>query len=295
MAKARAIVRRRKAVQNIRKITRTMQLIATARFQAAMNRAVKARPYTEHITRLVEQLSRGKSSIDHPLLRENPESDKAVMMVLTSNRGLCGGYNGLLLREAFEVAENLAAESIEREYHVIGKKGITYFDFRKYPMAVKDTRFEDKPQFAEIEPMAQTLMDRYTRSELCAVYVTFMKFISTGVQRPETIKLLPLEPPAPREDEENQKPARGELVYDFSPSAEELLQELLPETVKIRLFQCFMDAAVSEQVARMVAMKAATDAAGDMIRKLTNLYNRARQTQITLELLDIVSGAELLK
>ncbi len=302
MAKARAIVKRRKAVQNIRKITRTMQLIATARYQAAMNRAVRSRPYTEHITKLVEQLSRGKGTIDHPLLQENTESKKAVMIVITSNRGLCGGYNASLLREAVDQYQQLDAAGIERELHAMGKKGIAFFDFRKYTMAERETRFEDKPQFAEVEPIAQDLMDRYERGEIDAVYVTYMKFISVGVQRPETMKLLPIErpgattdDPAAQADLAEQSSGSGELMYDFSPPAEELLQELLPETVKIRLFQCFIDAAVSEQVARMVAMKAATDAAGDMIKRLTNMYNRARQTQITLELLDIVSGAESLK
>jgi len=295
MANARVIVKRRKAVQNIRKITRTMQLIATARYQATMNRATRSRPYTEHITRLVQQLSRGRGAIDHPLLKENTESKKAVMIVITSNRGLCGGYNASLLREAFDHANKLKDEGIEREYHVMGKKGITYFEFRNYPIAVKDTRFEDKPQFAEIEPMARALMDRYVRGEIDAVYVTYMKFISAGSQRPETIKLLPIEQLVQDDEEQTGGEAEGELIYDFSPAPEQLLQELLPETVKIRLFQCFIDAAVSEQVARMVAMKAATDAAGDMIRRLTNLYNRARQTQITLDLLDIVSGAEALR
>lgn len=292
MAKARAIVKRRKAVQNIRKITRTMQLIATARFQAAFNRATASRPYTDGIRDLVEQLSRGQRDIEHPLLRVNDESKRAALMVLTSNRGLCGGYNAALLREADARIRELESAGMHIDLHVMGKKGIAYFHFRQREMAGTDTRFEDKPQFAEVEPIALRMMEAYTNRELDAVYVTYTRFFSTAVQRVETVKLLPIERPAPA-DEEAERPA-ADVQYDFSPPAKELLEELLPETVKVRLFQCFTDAAVSEQVARMVAMKAATDAAGDMVRTLTNEYNRARQSQITLELLDIVGGAEAL-
>jgi F-type H+-transporting ATPase subunit gamma len=291
MGKARAIVKRRKAVMNICKITRTMQLIATARYQAAYNRATRSRPYTERITEMVSQLSRGQADLDHPLLRTNTDSRRSRLIVITSNRGLCGGYNGSLLRAAMShiKAREEAGESVE--IHAIGKKGIAYLKFLGRPLAYTDTRFEDKPAFAEVEPMATGLMDAYERKELDSVYVTYMKFFSAGVQRPQTMQLLPIEPPAPSGE-------AGESVlavqYDFSPPPEELLAELLPATVKVRLFQCFTDAAVSEQAARMVAMKSATDAANDMIKTLTQHYNRARQSQITLELLDIVSGAEAL-
>lgn len=291
MAKARAIVKRRKAVLNIRKITRTMQLIATARFQAAYNRANATRPYTDRITGLVEQLSRRCPDLDHPLLRHNSESKTSVLIVITSNRGLCGGYNASLLRGAIEHIRTREAHGERINIHAIGKKAVGYFRFLGREVAAKDTRFEDKPQFAQVAPIATALMDAYTRRELSGVYVTCMQFVSTSVQRVQTMQLLPIESPAEAENGVPEMP----MQYEFLPSAERLLAELLPEVVKVRLFQCFVDAAVSEQVSRMVAMKAATDAAGDMIRSLTQQYNRARQTQITLELLDIVSGAEALK
>jgi len=292
MAKARAIVKRRKAVQNICKITRTMQLIATAQFQSAFNRATATKPYTEKITELVQQLSRGQAGLDHPLLRVNTESKRSVQFVLTSNRGLCGGYNASLLRGVLEHIRHREESGVTVDLHVFGKKGIAYFNFLKRKMAYTDARFEDKPLFADVEVLAKQMIDAYERKEIDSVDVTYVKFISTGLQRVQTIQLLPIEKPSAEEGAEQ---AAGDVQYEFTPPPEELLAELLPETVKVRLFQCFTDAAVSEQVARMVAMKTATDAAGDMIKTLTQQYNRARQTQITLELLDIVGGAEALQ
>ncbi len=283
MAKARAIVKRRKAVQNIRKITRTMQLIATARFQAAFTRATRTKPYTEGITAMVEQVARAAGDVEHPLLRANDEAGTSVVLLITSNRGLCGGYNASLLRA---VQEQLR-ESVD--LYVVGKKGIGYFRFMRRKLASTDTRFEDKPKFEDVEEIAVRMMTAYEERKIKAVYVTSMQFVSTATQRPTTIKLLPIDRPAADE-----KASGATVQYEFSPPADELLRELLPETVKVRLFQAFTDATVSEQVARMVAMKSASDSAGDMVRALTRQYNRARQSQITLELLDIVCGAEAL-
>lgn len=292
MAKARAIVKRRKSVLNIRKITRTMQLIATARFQATYKRTIATKPYTEGITRLVEQLSRGAGQIEHPLLRVNTESKRSVSIVITSNRGMCGGYNSSILRAAMEHLRELENADQTADLHVVGRKGIVFFRFLGRRMASTDTRFEDKPRFDDVNAIAEKLIAAYERREIDAVYVTYMRFLSTAVQKVTTMQLLPIERPAA--SEENGLPETS-VEYEFTPPAPELLAELLPETVRVRLFQSFTDAAVSEQVARMVAMKAATDAGGDMIRLLTQQYNRARQSQITLELLDIVSGAEAIK
>ena len=290
MAKARAILKRRKAVANIRKITRTMQLIATARFQNAFKRAVGAKPYTAGIMQLVGQLADGVE-IEHPLLRSNTGSKRSVLIVAASNRGLCGGYNGAALRAAMRHIREREQAGETIDLHVCGKKGIGYFRFLGRPMSTKHTIFEDRPKFAEVEPIAQAMMDAYERGQIDAVYVTCTRFESVSRQVAETIRLLPLEAPRAGKPEVPEKVQ----VYAFSPPAERLLAVLLPQTVKVRLFQCLMDAAVSEQVARMVAMKAATDAAGTMIKTLTQHYNRARQTQITLELLDIVGGADALK
>ncbi|MBX3394846.1 MAG: ATP synthase F1 subunit gamma [Phycisphaerae bacterium] len=293
MANARHIVKRRKAVTNIRKITKTMQLIATARFQQAFNRATATKPYTRKITQLVSELAEAASGqIDHPLMKRN-ESTTDLVLVLTSNRGLCGGYNAGIIRK---VNEHLNANADRNnEIHVVGKKGIAYFRFIGRAIARGITSIDDRPRFEQVEPLATDFINRYEKGEIGNVYVVYMRFISAGKQVPDVMHLLPLT----RESAGvgNAAPTGGssEVQYDFSPEPAELLKKLLPQTVKVRLYQCFTDMAVSEQVARMVAMKAATDAAGDMIKSLSRQYNRARQTQITMELLDIVGGAEALK
>ena len=290
MAKARQIVKRRKAVTNIRKITKTMQLIATARFQQAFTRAVASKPYTQKITQLVEELSAATAgTIDHPLMKEFPEAPKDALLVLTSNRGLCGGYNASILRKAVTHLGATADRPIE--LFVVGKKGNAYFKFMRRAVDRAITTIDDRPRFEQVEPIAQEFMQRYTAGEFGGVYVTYMRFISTGKQIPETVRLLPLS----KGKEADTKKAGPTVQYEFSPNPEQLLSKLLPQTVKARLYQCFTDMAVSEQVARMVAMKAATDSAGDMIKQLSRAFNRARQSQITMELLDIVGCAEALK
>lgn len=287
MAKARAIVKRRKAVQNIRKITRTMQLIATARFQKAFQRATAARPYADKIGELVEQVAGASRDLEHPLLRAPEIQRRVVLFVVTSNRGMCGGYNAGVLRVALERLERVRSAGTEAELHVVGKKGIAYFRFLKVPLAGTYTTFDDRPRYAEAEQIADGFMSRFVAGAIDGVEVVSTRFYSTARQRPEVMPWLPMGSIGAG--------GAGGPLYEFRPSAGQLLADLLPRSLKVRLFQALLDAAVSEQVARMVAMKAATDAAGEMIRMLTTQYNRARQTQITLELLDIVGGAEALK
>jgi F-type H+-transporting ATPase subunit gamma len=301
MANRRVLVKRRKAVRNIRKITRTMQLIATARFQAAFNRAMATKPYTEKLAELVADLSRAAGNVTHPLLQTN-DAPRSALVVLTSNRGLAGGYNANVLRSSIEHLDRQQSAGITTDVHMVGKKGISFFKFLRRAMTEQTTTISDKPRFDQVEPIANALMDRFIRGEVSSVHVAYMRFLSAGVQRPVVVQLLPLKPDAvetPQSSTPGQAGAQpsgrlGAVDYEFSPDPRQLLDELLPATVRVRLFQAFNDATVSEQVARMVAMKAATDAAGDMIKSLTREYNRARQTQITMELLDIVGGANAL-
>jgi len=295
MANRRVLVKRRKSVRNIRKITRTMQLIATARFQAAFSRAVASRPYTEKLAELVADLSRAAGDVDHPLLKTHEDVKRSAVVVITADRGLAGGYNANVLRTAVAHLDQQAAQGITSDVHMVGKKGISYFRFLRREVAEQTTGIGDKPRFDQVEPIANVLIDRFVRGEIASVYVVYMKFFSAGQQRPVAVQLLPLKPETPKTVAgEAPATAKKSVEYEFSPDPLQLLDELLPATVRVRLFQAFNDAAVSEQVARMVAMKAATDAAGDMIKALTREYNRARQTQITMELLDIVSGANAL-
>lgn len=287
MANRRQLVKRRKSVGNIRKITRTMQLIATARFQKALNRAQATRPYASKLAAMLEAASASLERLDNPLLKVN-EGNHSALIIVTANRGLCGGYNGNILRTALAEARRRRTEGQTVDLHVVGKKGVAYLTFMGEPIATKITSIDDRPRFEQAAPIADRIMDAYKKQEVAEVNVCYMRFISAGSQQPHIMRLLPIKADGPDSAESSGKIA---AQFDFLPGPKQILEELLPATVRMRLFECFADAAVSEQVARMVAMKAATDAAGDMIRLLTRQYNRARQTQITMELLDIIGGA----
>lgn len=286
MAKARAIIKRRKAVLNIRKITQTMQLIATARYQRCLQRTLATRPYARHLDAMLREVAE-RAAAEHPLLRENAQSRRALLLVITSNRGLCGAYNASVLRCAMDFRQQLQSGGLEVELDVVGKKGVSYFRFLGLPIARRITDVEDRIAFERAAAQADGYMQRYEAAELARVDVAFMRFHSTSVQRAEVLPLLPIRPP-----QEATGPVRE---LEFSPPPQKLLAKLIPQSVRVQLYQAYNDAILSEQVARMVAMKAATDAAGDMIKYLTRAYNRARQTQITLELADIVGGAEAVR
>lgn len=289
MANRRVLVKRRKSIRNIRKITRTMQLIATARFQAAYNRAVAAKPYTEKLAELVADLGRA-GELEHPLLEAGNAAAPAALVVLTSMRGLCGGYNASVQRSALGFLEGRSRAGLGTDLHVFGKKGIAFFKFSRQAMVEQNVSIGDAPRFEQVEPVGNALIAAFLAGKVSSVHVAYMRFYSAGRQRPEVFQLLPLT---------EEKPAEGAakpraVEYELTPEPAKLLSELLPATVRVRLFQAFIDAAVSEQIARMVAMKSATEASEEMIKNLTRKYNRARQTAITLELLDIVGGANAL-
>ncbi len=192
MANAKTLVKRRKAVTGIEKITRTMQLIATAKFQKTMHRATATQPYTEKLTELVTHLSRQVTDVDHPLLRSEPVSGRCGVLVLTSNRGLCGGYNGRLLEAGLNHLRESEKNS-EMELDVSGKKGINYFRFLGREIRKSYTHLEDKVRFEEVEVLADEFIDRFSRRELDSVYVVYMKFQSVARQVPTVIELLPMQ------------------------------------------------------------------------------------------------------
>jgi F-type H+-transporting ATPase subunit gamma len=291
MGKTREIKKRIKAVGNIRRITKTMQMIATSKFAKAQQRATATKPFTEGVFALVTELGGSAGNISHPLI--NGPGGKAakgeLTLVITSDRGLCGPYNGAVLRTA--MAHLRSNSNDGREIELVGKKGVSFLRFNNVPVS-KAYTIGDKPSYEEVERIAESYMARFIAGEFSVVRVVYMRYISAGRQVPEVLQLLPLKPPA-------KKGVAGEgkkfsAQYEFSPEADRLLNDLLPATVKATLFQAFNDSAVSEQVARMVAMKAATDNAGKMRKSLTRDFNRARQSQITTELTEIVSGAAAL-
>ncbi len=288
MANLRVLAKRRRSVRIIRKITRTMELIATARFKKAMDRAHAATAYTRRITQLVANLVHGGVEIDHPLLQPREETNRAVLLVLTANRGLCGGFNTNLIRAAQQQLNELRAEVPEVSVEVAGKRGIAAFRNRKIDMAEQFTQFEDKPRYDEVEPIAQRYLDAYITGELDRVDMVYMRFESASRQSVAVETLLPLGGLAGSEEGQ----AEQDVPFEFLPSAESILEEVVPTSFKVKLFKCFLDAAVSEQIARMVAMKSATENADGLIRDLTTLYNRARQSRITSEILDVIGGVE---
>lgn len=291
MAKARALVKRRKAVRNIRKITRTMELIATARFKKAMDRATEAAAYTQKINEIVADLAQANLQFDHPLLKQPEKTENVTLLVLTSNRGLCGGYNGGILRAAVGRLREWNSAGQNLTVEVSGKRGLSFMKFEKRPVSRSYTQFEDKPGFDEVNAIADRFVADFIAGRLHRLDVAYQKFLSSARQVPVVETLLPF----------------GDLVtsgggrqssaidYEFLPSSEEILEEIVPAAFKARFFKCFLDAAVGEQIARMVAMKSATENADDMIRDISQEYNRARQTQITSELAEIIGGAAALE
>lgn len=296
MASTRVLVTRRKAIRNIRKITRTMELIATARFKKAMDRAVEADAFTRKIAELAADLAASATDIKHPLLEKRENIKNSVLLVLSSNRGLCGGYNGSILREANAAYRQTQATGIHVHLEVSGKRAISFCRYQNIPIVHSYTHFEDKPTFEEVDVVASRYLAEYISGKIDRLDVAYMKFINAARQAPVVETLLPLSSLAP---EPGRKAAVEEkkkhVEYEFLPSAGEILEEILPVSFKIRLFKAFLDAAVSEQIARRVAMKAATENAGEMIKALSLQYNRARQAQITKEISEIIGGAAALK
>jgi F-type H+-transporting ATPase subunit gamma len=297
MAKARALDKRRKAVRNIRKITRTMELIANARFKKSMDRAVAASEFSRRFSELLSAVVRTGAQVEHPLLETHATPKKAILLVLTANRGLCGGYNSGVLRAAAAHLPTLRSEYQEIGVEVAGKRGIAGLKYRGVKLNEAYTHFGDEPKFDDVNVIAGRYADAFPLHELDRLDVAYTKFLSASKQAPVVETLLPLGSLVPEgkkpEGADGETEAR-ELQYDFLPSAASILREVVPATFRIRLFKCFLDAAVSEQIARMVAMKAATENATDMIKRLSTAYNRARQGQITNEIMEIIGGAEAL-
>ena len=297
MAKTRELVKRRKAIRNIRKITRTMELIATSRFKRAMDRASQAEAYTRKIAELAADLTRTAGNVSHPLLEKRDEIKNSLLLVLCSNRGLCGGYNASILREANARIREVRAEGATLHLELSGRKAIIYYRFQGEPAEHAYTQFEDRPRFDEVEEIADRYLAEYIAGRIDRVDVAYMRFFTAARQKPEVATLLPLSSVAPDVTKKGAEPAAADrpVEYEFLPGAADILGELLPVSFKVRLFKCFLDAAVSEQIARRVTMKQATESADDMIKSLTRLYNRARQAQITKEIAEIIGGAEALK
>jgi F-type H+-transporting ATPase subunit gamma len=297
MPNPKVLDKRRRSIKNIRKITRTMELIARAKFKKAMDRASAATAYTERMTQLVRDLMASGVEVNHPLLDVRDRVEHATLLVLTGNRGFCGGFNGNLQRAGFQNWQQLIGRSPNSRLEVAGKKGVAAFKFRGIPAAATFTQFDDKPRFDDVDAIAGRYLDEYVTGRLDRLDVVYTKFESVSRQHVVTETLLPLSgiATAGKTAPTGGRKASGRrAIYEFVPSPRSILEEIVPASFKVKLFKCFLDSAVSEQIARMIAMKAATENAEDLIRRLSMQYNRARQSRITSELMDVIGGVEAL-
>src|SRR5262249_39612077 len=259
-ANPRTLVTRRKAVRNIARITRTMELIATARFKKALDRATEAEAFTRKISELAADLTASAGEISHPLLKKRDEVKTSLLLVLCSNRGLCGGDKAGIPREAMARLRQYAAEGVTPRVELSGRRAITYFRYQRMAAETTYTQFEDKPRFEEVEEIANKYLGLFISGKVDRIEVVYQKFFNASRQSPVVETLLPLFGATVEPRQRGGQPASPPkpVEYEFLPGAKDILEELLPVSFKVRLFKCFLDAAVSEQIARRVTMTLAT-------------------------------------
>ena len=289
MAKGRELKGRIKSVENTRKITRTMEMVATSKMKRAQDRVVAARPYANALAEVISSLYSPDLAERFPLLRQPAQPRRVALIALTSNRGLAGGFNANLIKEARARIVELERTGVQVDVHVIGKKGLGYFKYVGRALASQRIDITDRPTAENAAEIVDGLMADYVAGTLDGVYVTYSKFNSVLSTPPTTDRILPVTPPAA-------KPGAGvQRDYLLFPNAEAILTELLPSYVRNSVYRALVETVAGEQSARRTAMKNATDNAGDILNVLRRTYNRARQAQITQEIAEIVGGAAALQ
>jgi F-type H+-transporting ATPase subunit gamma len=282
-AKVRAIRQRMRSVTNTQQITRAMELIATTRIIRAQARTVRSRPFARAIGEMVEMLA-GEVR-EAPLLAER-EIKKVGLIAITSDRGLCGAYNSNVLREAQRARDRESAAGHEVKITAVGRKGVSYFRFRKVPVANQTTGISDLPRYDDARKIAESVIEDYVSAEIDRILIAYTDFVSASLQRARVSPILP----APRPD---QKRAEGpRALFEYEPEPGPLLDALLPRYVEVKVFAALLESAASEHAARRRAMKEATDNAEDLLKLLRRDRDRQRQAEITSELADIVGAAE---
>jgi len=286
VAGAREVKRRIKSVENTRQITRTMELVATSKLKRATDRVYAARPYSQALGGIVRSLYSPETAERYPLLRQPAEVRRAAVLLLTANRGLAGGFNANLIREARFLLEDLRAKGIDTELHIAGKKGIAFFRFRGEPMATARTDIGDSPSLADAESLVAPLRERFEAGQVDAVYMVSSQFRSAMSTPPGVKEILPVRPEGATASADS---------FILSPPGGMILERILPLYLRNTLYAALVENAAAEQGARRTAMKNATDNAGEMLEHLTRTYNRARQAQITQEIAEIVGGSAALE
>ena len=284
MANIRLIKRRIKGIQSTSKITRAMEMIATLKMRRAQERGLAGRPYSDKITQVLADLAAlpGEAGALHPLLQRRPVNKIAVVHI-TPDRGLCGGLNANINRRT---ASLILEQSIPVTLITVGRKGLDFMRRYKHDIRAEFTRLGDRPSLLDTTPISRIIIDDYTNGVIDLVYLVYAQFISTMVQRPIIKQVLPVEPAA--------IPTAQNVDYIYEPGSAAVLGELLPRFVEMQVYHAILESIASEQSARMVAMRNATDNANELIEELTLMYNKARQESITKELLDITGGAAAL-
>jgi F-type H+-transporting ATPase subunit gamma len=297
-----------RSTQATKKITRAMELIAASRIIKAQERAAAATPYARELTRAVSALVT-HSNVEHPLTTEKEHPSRSAVLVITSDRGLAGAYSSSVIREAERLTEKLRSEGKEAALYVSGRKGLSYYTFRRRTIADSWTGMSERPTFADAREIAGTIIAAFLadserapqgeqaeevsnpQAPVDEVHVVYTRFVSMLVQQPDVIRMLPLEIV---EGDEPPAPDAVLPLYEFEPSAEDVLDALLPRYVQSRIHYCLLQASASELAARQRAMKAATDNAQDLIEEYTRIANQVRQAGITQEISEIVGGANAL-
>ncbi|GAB39156.1 MULTISPECIES: F0F1 ATP synthase subunit gamma [Gordonia] len=310
MASIRELRSRIRSVQSTKKITKAQELIATSRITKAQARVAAAKPYSEEMTKVLSELASSAGSLDHPLLKERENPKRAAILVITSDRGMAGGYNANVLRSSRELISLIREEGKEPVLFVMGTKGVNYFTFRGMDVATSWTGFSQSPEYADAAQASNFLVDLFvagsgesidlpdgegTIEGVDELHIVYTRFVTMLTQTPEVRRMAPLVVT------ENDNPDHGEVEvddesrnYSFEPSAETLLEALLPKYVATRVYAALLDSAASESAARRTAMKAATDNAEELSKTLSREANQLRQAQITQEISEIVGGSSAL-
>jgi len=295
MASAKDIKNRISSVTSTHKITRTMEMVSTSKFKRFADRAGAAMPFSNALPAMLALLASAEDdSSAQPLLETRPEVRRVAVLLLTTNRGLCGPLNSNLLKKTMAFRRDLEAKGIETDLHVVGKKGIGFLRFLGVEMASQKNDLPDAPQPENADAFAAMLVADFLGERVDEVYIAYPHFKNAAEQPPVVERILPLSAPETA-DSKDREEDRIQLNFIFEPGKDDLLAELLPLYLRNSFFRILLEAAASEQGARRTAMKAATDSAEEMITNLTRSYNKARQAAITTELLEIVGGAEALK
>jgi F-type H+-transporting ATPase subunit gamma len=282
VASTREIRRRIKSVQNTRQITKAMKMVAAAKLRRAQERAEQARPYAQKMKEVIASIASGTKDFKHPMLITRPIK-KTGYLVITSDRGLAGGYNGNTLRKLLAIISEKHKSQNEYTVFVVGRKGRDFLKKRGFPMSGEVIGLPDSPNYADIKSLSSKAVELYAQEEVDELYLVYNKFHSAISQIPTEIRVLPLESP--------KASTQAATTYEYEPSPEDVLSDLLPKYAETIIFSALLDAKASEQGARMTAMGSATDNASEMISILKLKYNRARQASITQEISEIVAGA----